>query len=239
MVEDEVSLIQTLMEILVIQGHQVHLSMNGLEALELLRKIKPDIIIADIVMPEMGGLELLRKLKKSEGTALIPFVFLSAKTETLDKLAGLEVGADAYLTKPFKSLELLSTIERVVNRRHEFSVNLLSSPQMNTPAAGDEKFLRKLNTILEDTLSKKMNIGEVALLLNMSESGFQQKIKKISNNSAGAYIKQFKLLRAKELLDRKAGTISEIARLAGFDNLAYFSSSFKNQFGYGPSKKHQ
>lgn len=116
LVEDEVSLIQTLMEILLIQGHQVHLSMNGLEALELLKKIKPDIIISDIVMPEMGGLELLRRLKKSEDTALIPFVFLSAKAETQDKLAGLEVGADAYLTKPFKSWELLSTIERVVNR---------------------------------------------------------------------------------------------------------------------------
>jgi len=237
LVEDEVSLGQTLKELLMVEGHQVHLSLNGLEALVLLEKIKPDIIISDIMMPKMDGFELLRELRKSSNTESIPVLLLSARAELEDKLAGVDLGADGYITKPFNSWELLSSVENIINSRNEFSHNSLSRPQKKVISNEDEIFLRKLKTILGDTISENIKINEMANILNLSESEFQIKVKEISNKSASEFIENYKLHKAKELLDNKAANVSEAARATGFSSPSYFSTCYKKLFGHAPSQQ--
>ena len=237
LVEDEVALSQTIKEILVLKGHQVQLASNGLEAISLLKKFTPDIIISDIMMPKMDGFELLKEIRQSATTELIPFLLLSAKVEVKDKLKGFEAGVEAYITKPFNSWELLSTIENIVNRRNEVKLKLLSRPQVTTTISNEEEFIRKLTMFLDNSISNKINIDETATFLNMSRSSFQKKIKKISAKSAGEFIKNYKLLKAKKLLDNRTGNVSEIARATGFDSLSYFSYCYKKLHGYPPSKQ--
>ncbi len=117
LIEDHLEILENTAEFLELDGFQVNCATNGLEGLEMVSRIKPDLIISDILMPEMDGYELLKKINRDPQTSSIPFIFLTAKAEKSDRQLGLEMGADDYLTKPFRCSDLLNTIHHCLQKK--------------------------------------------------------------------------------------------------------------------------
>lgn len=211
-----------------------HLSMaqNGSEALLKLDESKADLIISDIMMPEMNGLDFVRKLRKMDGKAHLPVIFLSAKESNVEIEEGLSTGADIYLTKPIRSTLLLSQIEAVLRReeliQQKTKTSLNESSQTKLIQSVDEIILRQL-------ANPKLTVGSIADALFISRTKLFSEWKKVSDMTINNYIKKVRLQESKVLLSKNRFTIKEAAQAVGFANVNYFSTSFKKEFGETPS----
>jgi signal transduction histidine kinase/DNA-binding response OmpR family regulator/ligand-binding sensor domain-containing protein len=228
-----------------IRGHleslyQISESANGKEGLQTAIAQIPDLIISDVMMPEMDGFELCRRLKTDERTSHIPVILLTARATSEDKIGGLETGADDYLTKPFDIRELQMRIKNLMTQREKLRNHYLQTMKLESEkavaASADQMFLAKINTIVE----KHMADAEYSIELFVQEVGFShsqlvRKLESITGLTPSLFIRSHRLLRARQLLDQKTGTISQIAFECGFNNLSYFSRSFEIQFGQLPS----
>ena len=214
---------------------------NGREGLELALTHLPDLIISDIMMPGMDGLELCRRLKTDERTSHIPVILLTAKTGTGSKLEGLKTGADDYLTKPFERPELLMRVKNLLASRkllrERFGRQLLLQPAEVTVTSTDEKFLQKVFALLEENLSNAdFDVTAFSQEIGMSHTHLHRKLTALLGQSANELIRTFRLKRAASLLSQQHGNVSEIAFMVGFTNPNYFSKCFRDQFGQTPTE---
>ena len=199
----------------------------------------PEIIISDVMMPKMDGLELCGKLKTDERTSHIPVILLTAKAARQDKLNGLDIGADDYIMKPFDTVELKARIKNLLDQRRRihdhFRKNGLIEIEGSEITPLDQRFLQKIAGLINENISDaSFNVEKLAHDLGMSRSVLYRKMVSLTGEPAVELIKRIRLTKASELLRRKTGNISVIALEVGFNNPAYFSRCFKEEFGSSP-----
>lgn len=215
---------------------------NGLIAWNLATKELPDLIISDIMMPEMDGIELARKLKQDERTSHIPLILLTAKGSTESKIEGLQIGADDYLPKPFNEQELHIRIRNLIEQRKKlrevYSQELKLGPKTLKLNSVDEKFMQKVNATIEEYLSNEhFGVEDLSREMNMSRSQLHRKLKALIDKTPSSLIRTFRLQYAQNLIEQNVATISEISYMAGFSSPAYFSKCYKDHFGNTPGAK--
>ncbi len=214
---------------------------NGREGLEKAIHEIPDIIISDLMMPEMDGLELCREIKKEERTNHIPFIMLTAKAEESDKIEGLQTGADDYLIKPFNKLELTLKIQNLIVLREKLQAHiknqLLIQGKPVEAHSASEKFIVKAKTFIEAHLAEEsLTVETLADEMNLGREQCYRKIVALTGISPSAFIRKLRLQKAAALLSAKWGSVSEVAYAVGFESLSYFSRAFKEEFGKLPSQ---
>jgi signal transduction histidine kinase/DNA-binding response OmpR family regulator len=216
---------------------------NGKEALELINRQRPGLIVSDLMMPEMDGLSLLQELRKHISTADIPFIMLTAKASEEDRLAGFQMKADAYITKPFQAGELLVRIQNLLERsaslKEKYSKKVLTIEldKADIPTA-DQKFLQQLKKAVEENLSDPtFGIQQLSDKAYLSERQVRRKLNDLTGLTPVDFIRQIRLQQAKLLIEQHAfTTIAEVATAVGFNNPAYFTRLFKKLFGSSPQE---
>ena len=240
LVEDNVELLNLTRESLS-DWFKVFSACNGKEALEILSRESIDVIVSDIMMPEMNGLELCNYIKSDLVYSHIPVILLTAKTTLDSKAEGFENGADAYIEKPFSIKQLHKQIENLLKLRlafHKLMINLSGSPTSSLAdfalSQKDVEFIERVNTILSELLAdESCSIDLLAEQMNMSRSNFSRKIKALSGMPPHDYIKNFRLNKSTELI-MSGIRIAEVAEQLGFTTSSYFAKCFKEKFGVLP-----
>ena len=238
-VEDHPDLQNYLQEILC-ETHEVITANNGQEGIKLAIEKVPDLIVSDIMMPEVSGIELCQHLKKEEKTSHIPIILLTAKAERKDKIEGLVTGANDYLTKPFDAKELKIKVSNLLQikdqLREKYSAFLPNMPSPKITSI-EEQFLQNVSKAIQKNLSNEYySVEELGNDIGYSRSQLFRKLKALTGKSPLEMIREHRLQLAKVLLEKNVGTVSEIAYQVGYSHLAYFSKSFKNEFGILPSE---
>lgn len=221
--------------------YQVVTANNGLDGIDLVKQIIPDLIICDVMMPEKDGYEVCHILKQDEKTNHIPIIMLTAKASLENKLQGLQFGADDYITKPFEIPEIETRIRNLIDQRRQlkthYSRQIFLQPHDIAITSVDEAFLQKLCTFVETHLEDPdLASRPIEQDFNMTKRQFQRKVKALTDQTPSLFIRAMRLKRAKQLIESDAGSISEIAFQTGFNNLSYFARSFREHFGHSPSQ---
>lgn len=240
LVEDNPDLRQFITETVQHQYNVIE-AVNGQDGWEKAMSEIPDIIVSDVMMPVMDGFALTQKLKKDERTSHIPIILLTAKAGQAHKLDGLTTGADDYLTKPFDAPELLVRLQNLINQRkllrRKFAGEILLNPSEVAVSSAEDIFLQKLMAAIEANLGEEdFGVEELAKEVAMSRSQLHRKLVALTGQSPSEVLRNTRLLRAKELLQKKSATASEVAFQVGFASHAYFSKCFKEEFGVSPSE---
>ncbi len=217
------------------------LAENGAIGLQEARKHLPDLIISDIMMPEMDGIELCSQLKSHVKTSHIPVILLTARTGQIFRVEGLETGADAYLTKPFSPYELQLKVHNLLEARHRirerFHTVLKLEPKEITVTSADEIFLTKAIEIVEQYMDHAdFSVEVFAHELAVSRPLLFTKIKAITSQTPNNFIKSLRLKRSAQLLTQSNLGVAEIAYQVGFRDARYFSKCFQKEFGKTPSE---
>lgn len=212
---------------------------NGRIALDCLQKETIDIVVTDVMMPEMDGLQLCAEIKSNVDTSHIPVIMLTAKADVQSRIEGLDAGADAYVTKPFSTEHLLAQISNIFTNRNKVKQAFINSPDLHAGSIAltkaDEIFLGKVTQIINRYLQDEtFGVGQLAEEMNMSRSSLHRKIKGISELTPNDFIQLVRLKKAAELLSEGNYRINEVCHLVGFGSSSYFSKSFKKQFGISP-----
>jgi signal transduction histidine kinase/ligand-binding sensor domain-containing protein/DNA-binding response OmpR family regulator len=223
--------------------YQTLAAVNGQKGFEMACEKVPDIVISDIMMPVMDGIELCKTMKQDVRTCHIPVVLLTAKGSMQDKSEGYNAGADSYLTKPFSGTLLKSRLRNILDSRKMLSdtfVNNFKGKQLifnESTNKLDKDFLEKLNAAIENNIEdEEMNISVIATHLNMSHSTLYRKIKALTNLTANEYIRKVRMRMAEQLLLTNKYSISEIMYRIGINSNGYFRQCFKEEFGMLPSE---
>ena len=217
---------------------EVRTAADGNEALRKLDESTPDIILTDLMMPGMDGIELCRRLKSNPHTVSIPLIILTAKHDLGVKIEGLTIGADDYITKPFNLDVLRLRMKRLIELTAKGATRTLVDPEPEaikiTPL--DEKFIEKAMKYVSDNLdSSHLSVEELSGHLGMSRVRLYKKIKQITGKTPIEFIRIIRLKRAAQLLRESQLNVSEIAYQTGFNNPKAFSKYFKEEFGILPS----
>ncbi|QQS36629.1 MAG: response regulator [Ignavibacteriales bacterium] len=212
---------------------------NGVKGLQSAEEKIPDLVISDIMMPEMNGYQLCSKLKTNEKTNHIPVILLTAKASTEDKLEGLETGADDYLIKPFNEDELKIRVRNLITirrqMREKYQTQMLVKPADVVVPSSQKVFVDKLVSIIEKNIdSEEFSVEMLCDEIGMSRTQLHRKVKAITNQSASEFIRNFRLQKAAELLKRDAGNIAEISYRVGFGSQAYFTKVFQEVYNTTP-----
>lgn len=237
-VEDNFEL-QKFLQDLLVEQYNIILAENGKEGYYLAKNNLPDLIISDVMMPEMDGIEMCDVLSKDNLTKHIPIILLTAKNSTQAKITGLKTGAIEYINKPFNSNELVLKINNIIAAKDsiisKYRKELINSPKIKIEKSQDELFLESLNKIVNERLNdSNFKVDELAEKLNMSHSSLYRKCSSLTGLSLIDYIRQTRLNKAAILLAKYGYNISEVAYMVGFNNPKYFSKSFKAQFKSTP-----
>ncbi len=222
--------------------YQLAYCVDGKEALAMAIECIPDLIITDVMMPEMDGFAFCQAIKEDERTNHIPVIMLTAKATVEDRLSGLRLGADAYLTKPFHKEELLVRIGKLLAVRALLQEKYGKQLRDNlvVPAAEKDPFVQKVEEIVLTHLdSQDLSVETLSNELHLSQSQTYRKLKAITGMSTAVFIRHIRLQHASELLRDHSMNISDIAFATGFHTLAYFSRTFKEEFGVNPSQFRQ
>ncbi|MFO7525914.1 MAG: two-component regulator propeller domain-containing protein [Ignavibacteriaceae bacterium] len=212
---------------------------NGKTGFAIAEEKIPDLIISDIMMPEMNGYELSRLIKSNEKTNHIPVILLTAKASTEDKIEGLETGADDYLIKPFNEQELKIRVRNLIKirqqMREKYQSQMLIKPNDVLVPSAQKVFISNLTSIIEKNISnEQFSVEILCQKIGMSRAQLHRKIKAVTNQSTSEFIRNFKLRRAAELLKQDAGNIAEICYMVGFNSQNYFTKMFHNLYGKTP-----
>lgn len=225
-----------------LQGQfDIHEASNGEVALRIIHKIVPDLIISDIMMPVMDGIELCRRVKTDRSVCHIPLILLTAKSSEQQQLEGIETGADDYITKPFNFQILEAKIGNIINLRRNmqllFKNKLHIEPRDITVTSLDEQFMQKVLDLVEKNFSNtEYSIEIMSQNLGMSRTLLYKKILALTGRPPLEFLRSLRLKRAAVLLSKSQMNVSEIAFQVGFNDPKYFSKHFKNEFGVLPSK---
>ena len=247
----------TKMRILVVEDHDdlrnflksvledqfdVSLAEDGMIAWEIIQKRAPDLVVSDIMMPNMDGFSLCKKMKSTYETSHIPIILLTALSEKIQKLQGLGFGADDYLTKPFNVSLLRQRIKSIVINREAVREKALKliNVKNDEPILENElndKFVKKIVEVVRANISNsEFNKDEFASAMNVSSSLLYKKVKALTDQSPTDFIKTIRLNNALELLQTHKYTITEVGELSGFSSVGYFSTVFRKHFGKSPSQ---
>jgi len=216
--------------------YQFILAKNGKIGLEEALETIPDIIVSDVMMPEMDGFELCKKLKNDPRTNHVPVILLTAKSTTEDKLEGLSKGADAYLQKPFNKEELLIRLQQLILLRK----NILEKNNLQIEEKPQDEFLQKIQKIvLENIEDTNFDVPRLVAEMEMSRTQIHRKIKALTDQSTTQFVRIIRLKEAKKMLISTSLNVSEVAYKIGYKNSTNFSTHFKAHFGYPPSQVHK
>lgn len=228
--------------------YSVSYATNGEEGFRRAVELVPNIIITDLMMPELNGIDLCRQIRSNEVVSHIPIIVLTAKVSEEERLKGIEAGADAYLTKPFNTQELRIQVERLLDSRktlrQKFAQIVIKGQEpdeseTNKLEEADITFLTKMSAIVDQQIiqNKNTNVEEIAASLYMSSRQLHRKIRALTGYAPSAYILRLKIRKACELMDEDSEmSLSDIAYQSGFDTYSNFSRSFKSICEVSPSK---
>lgn len=213
---------------------------DGVAALEIARRVKPDLILSDLMMPGMDGYGLCQALKADEAVGHVPVVLLTARADDESRLEGLGHGADDYLQKPFSAAELMLRVENLIQVRRRlrdrFSREIVLSPSKVVVSSMDAEFLECVRDVVETHLGdSNFGVGWLADELAISRRHLARRLKATVGLSPGGYLRLYRLERAAQLLEQKSGTVQEISYRVGFKDAYHFSKLFRQAFGVLPS----
>ncbi len=216
---------------------------DGEEGLEKAREAFPDLIVSDVMMPKMDGFELCENIKKDVNTSHIPVILLTAKAGDENKMYGLETGADDYVIKPFNVEMLYIRIKNLIELRKQlqqkYQKQLILEPDEIKVTSVDEAFLKKLHGMVEENLADpEFSLENLMDKFNITYKSFYRKVKVLTGQPPGKFLRSYRLKRAAQLIQAKSGNITEIAFSVGFNNSAYFTKCFREQFNRLPSEFH-
>lgn len=240
LVDDEEDILEFLERILS-PRYRVLVTESGEDALKILDKEPVQLIISDVMMPEMDGFELCRHIKSNFEHSHIPVILLTAKNTIQSKIEGLELGADAYIEKPFSKEHLQAQISSLLSNRDHLRAFFASSPLVHIRSMAhtreDERFLEALNvTILQHIEDADLNVEKLASYMNMSRITLYRKIKAVSDLTPVELISVVRLKRAAELLADGRYKIYEVANMTGFSTQSNFTRNFLRQFDMTPTE---
>jgi signal transduction histidine kinase/ligand-binding sensor domain-containing protein/DNA-binding response OmpR family regulator len=223
--------------------YRVETARDGEEGLQKAIHLIPDLIVSDIMMPKMDGIEMLDKVKSEVNTSHIPVVLLSAKYSIESQIEGLKYGADYYITKPFNNEFLIASIDNLLRQRKKLFEALVEkkktvalSPEPVVITSKDEAFLKEVIKVVEEKMADTdFNIDAVAESMAMSHKTFYRKFKSLTGLTPVEFVRDMRLQRAKQLLDAGGYNISEVAYTVGFSNPGYFTTCFKEKYHVSPS----
>lgn len=221
--------------------YRVLKAMNGRQALNVLEQEDADLVVSDIMMPEMDGLELCTAIKNDIRYSHIPIILLTAKASEEHQLEGLSVGADDYIAKPFNMKVLKLRIDKIIEmnlaRREIFNREIKIEPSRITITPLDQQLVEKAIRIVEENINEtEFSVEELAAHLNLSRSYFYKKMMKITGKKPIEFIRTIRMKRAQQLLAESQMQVSEIAYTLGYNSPKVFSKHFKEEFGISPSE---
>lgn len=218
---------------------KVVVAATGVEGVNAATELIPDLVVSDVMMPDMDGYRLCETLKSDQRTSHIPVILLTARAERRDRLEGLGSGADVYLTKPFDSHELRLQAKNLIDLRRSLRERFSASMWGEAPAVHsvDQVFLTAAIHAVEAHLDDAgFSVGDLCTALAMSERQLRRKLKAVTGHSPNQFVRHLRLERARTLLEGNAGTVSDICYQVGFASVSYFSKCFREQFGVAPSE---
>ena len=225
------------------EDYKVTVCKNGKDGYEAIILQQPDLVVSDIMMPEMDGITLCRKMKQNININHIPIILLTAKTRIEDRIEGLEIGADAYLSKPYNADELRKSISNLIENRARLKAKFSGSQEQQDKItkvemrSSNDILMDKIMNVLNENLSNpNLSVEMLASTIGMSRVHMHRKLKELTNQSSRDFIKCIRLKQAADMLTGKQLSISEVAYATGFSNLSHFSSSFKAFYGISPKE---
>lgn len=221
--------------------YEVLTALNGKEALQLLLETPVQLVISDIMMPVMDGFELCRQIKSNVEYSHVPVILLTAKNTFQAKIQGLELGADAYIEKPFSPEYLQAQIANLLTNRNKIKEYFASSPLVHMKSIAyskaDETFIETLNdTIYKHIVNINLDVEQLADMMNMSRPTLYRKIKALSDLTPHELINIARLKKAAELLATGQYKIYEISEMVGYSSQTHFGKNFLKQFGMSPTE---
>lgn len=241
-VEDKQDLREFLKDALKDKFKKIYQAEDGVEALRMIKQQQPDIIVSDVMMPQMNGYQLCKEIKENLNISHIPVILLTARADSESQLLGYKLGADAYLAKPFEMEMLLSVIQNQVKNREYIKSRyrgnqFVLSPQETTFSNADEQFMIKLNEMIDQHLSQpNLDVKFLTDQMAMSRTSLYNKIKELTGMGANDYINRRRIDKATVLLIQSDISITEISEQVGFTYQRYFSTLFKEMKGVTPSQ---
>ena len=245
--EDDEDVALLITQMLKNEGWSFKWACDGKEALELIAQQHPQLIITDIMMPEVDGIELIKAVRADEETNHIPIIVVSARTENYDRLAGLDAGAEVYLGKPFIPDELLMMVRKLIEQRellkkkYSRQIEEADKEDNNETIKGigksEQEFIERINGYIRDNIMDcNLNAAMLATHMIMSITTLNRRINNITGTNTTNYIRQRKLARAKYLLKNSSMSMGEIQAVCGFESPSYFSRTFRAEFGITPTE---
>ena len=223
-------------------NYQVLTASDGIKGLQIAMASYPDIIISDIGMPEMDGLEMCSRIKSSSDTSHIPVILLTGKQDKMTIIRGFECGASDYITKPYDITVLQTRIRNILNERQHLRETILSS-SVSLPVSisfsnrMDKEFMNKVLKVVEKEIANPdFQMDNFCRQLAMSRTAFYNKLKALTGMSPNDFVRKVRLDKAKVLLSSKIYNVTEVSEMVGFSDPKYFSICFKKQFDINPSK---
>lgn len=239
-VEDNEEVMQMIVEGLS-SHYQVIMAKNGVQGLAKAHRDHVDLVVSDIMMPEMDGLEMCRRLKEDMETSHIPVVMLTARQTLDNRLEGLRAGADAYIEKPFSFTHLLTQIETLLQNRLRERESFVKRPYLPVQSSGiskvEEQFISQITEkIIKNIRQSEFNVEQLAAEMCMSRSSLHRKIKEVSDMTPIDFIRLIRLKKAAELIREKGYRSNEVCEMVGISSPSYFIKLFQRQFGMTPKE---
>ena len=230
-----------LMKRILSRNYHVLIAKNGIEALEIVKENEIDIVISDVMMPEMDGLELCRNLKSDLETSHIPVILLTAKNTVEDRVECYNAGADGYIAKPFELKILEARINNFINhkrsKQEEFRSNADAQIDALETSVVDKEFFDKVVSVIETNISEgDFDVVQLADALAVSKSSLYRKMKVATGLSPIEFIRNIRLKHGSQLLKNRSISVAEVAYECGFSNPKYFATCFKDEFGVTPKE---
>ncbi len=214
---------------------------DGREGLKLCLELRPDLVITDLVMPEMDGIEMCRHIKKHVQTAVVPLILLTGKNDKQTELASIQLHIDAFIPKPFEASILLSRVEQLLSNRQVWEaktrLEAIAEPKSIEAVSSDEKFLADITRLVEDHVADSdLNVTALCELSGVSNKQMYRKIKQLTGQTPVEYIKSIRMKKAAMLLEQRKFTVAEVMYMVGFSSSSYFSKCFQAEFGMTPKQ---
>jgi CheY-like chemotaxis protein len=245
--EDDRDVALLITEMLRNEGYICAWASDGQEALDMIAKHMPQLLVTDIMMPRMDGIELIRNIRANDESRHLPIIVVSARTDDEDRLAGLDAGAEVYLGKPFLSKELLLRVKRMLEQRdilrQKYSKEIAEADRLNAAeqqlnmSGSDIAFIKTIDEFIHDNImNNELNANILADKMCISVTTLNRRIKATAGTNTTNYIRLKRLGRAKQLLSNTNMAMGEIQAVCGFDSPSYFSRAFKAEYGMSPSE---
>ncbi|HCS21691.1 MAG TPA: hypothetical protein DIW47_14225 [Bacteroidetes bacterium] len=241
LVVDDSRLIRSLLRVILEQNYEVFEADNGATGLTRALEVIPDLVITDLMMPELDGYEMIQAMRRIERVAHIPAIMLTSVDTEFNELEGYRVGIDAYLLKPFTKDQLLVRVEGIIrNRLLAYKASHIyrnSGDQMQRGLDMEASFGDRLTRHVERELNNtELKVKHLADAMAMSVSTFERRVKEHFSTSPKLFIRDYRLENAMRMLKARRSNVSGVARECGFDNISYFSLCFREKFGFSPSE---